>query len=242
MANRFYDPGAERAKKVDHLFGAIARRYDLINDVQSAGMHRLWKRRVVALADPRPGQVALDLCCGTGDLAFALAGRGATVIGVDFSRAMLGVAVERRGASPAPTVGFACGDALSLPVADATCDLVTIGYGLRNLADLPRGLAEIWRVLRPGGRLVALDFGKPDFVPWRAAYYAYLRLLVPVFGLMFCGNAHAYAYILESLRHYPAQHGVNQMLGELGAVNRRIVNLLGGAMSINYAEKPPPSP
>jgi demethylmenaquinone methyltransferase/2-methoxy-6-polyprenyl-1,4-benzoquinol methylase len=238
MANRFFDPGAERAEKVNHLFGAIARRYDLINDVQSLGLHRLWKRRVVHLAQPAPGRVALDLCCGTGDLALALAGCGAKVIGVDFSRAMLGVAAARRGAGGRSVVGLACGDALRLPVADAACDIVTVGYGLRNLADLPQGLREIWRVLAPGGRLVALDFGKPDFIPWRAAYYAYLRLLVPGFGLLFCGNASAYAYILESLRHYPAQRGVDTLLGELGAVNRRIVNLLGGAMSINYAEKP----
>src|SRR2546425_4427024 len=146
MANRFYDSGEQRSAKVRDLFAAIAPRYDLINDLQSFGLHRWWKRRLIQLAGVRHGEHALDLCCGTGDLAFALARRGAQVVGCDFSEAMLAVAQARfrkrlRAASapnrPQPATGnpkFLRGDALNLPFADASFHVVTIGYGLRNLA------------------------------------------------------------------------------------------------------------
>ena len=109
---------------------------------------------------------------------------------------------------------------------------------LRNLASWEQGLAEMWRVARPGGRLLALDFGKPDLAAWRAVYFAYLRVAVPLLGRCFAGDAQAYAYILESLRHYPAQRGVDARLREMGGRDTRLVNLLGGVMSINYAVKP----
>ncbi len=246
MANEFYSPGEQRAAQVNALFAAIAPRYDLINDVQSFGLHRLWKRRVVQLAQIRPGERALDLCCGTGDLAFALAARGAEVTGLDFNQSMLQVAEERKSKVQRlePKVGepngnpkFQQGDAQKLPFADATFDVVTVGYGLRNLASWETGLAEMSRVATPGARLLVLDFGKPDNAVWRAIYFGYLKLLVPVFGLVFCRNAGAYAYILESLKHYPAQRGVETRMRELGLTNVRVVNLLGGAMSINYGEK-----
>ena len=127
--------------------------------------------------------------------------------------------------------------ALRTPFPDAHFDVVTISYGLRNLASVDEGLREMWRVLKPGGRLLVLDFGKPDNAVWRGAYFAYLRFAVPVFGRLFCKNAAAYAYILESLQHYPAQRGVDEKLRALGAANARIVNFLGGVMSINVAEK-----
>jgi demethylmenaquinone methyltransferase/2-methoxy-6-polyprenyl-1,4-benzoquinol methylase len=236
MANQFYAPGAERADRVNALFARIAPRYDLINDLQSFGLHRLWKRRVISLARVQPGERALDLCCGTGDLAFALARRGAQVTGLDFSEPML--AVARRRAAREGAVTFSQGDALKLPFADAGFDIVTVGYGLRNLASWEAGLAEMKRVARPGGRLLVLDFGKPDNAQWRWLYFAYLRLFVPLLGLAFCGDAHAYAYILESLKHYPAQRGVAARMRDLGLAEVRTVNLLGGVMSINLAELP----
>jgi demethylmenaquinone methyltransferase / 2-methoxy-6-polyprenyl-1,4-benzoquinol methylase len=113
-----------------------------------------------------------------------------------------------------------------------------MGYGLRNLSSWETGLREMIRVAKPGGRIVVLEFGKPDNALWRALYFAYLRLCVPVFGLLFAGRADAYAYILESLKHYPAQRGVEKKMQDLGLKNVRIVNLMGGAMSFNYAEKP----
>jgi ubiquinone/menaquinone biosynthesis methyltransferase len=254
MANTFFDPGGERAAKVQELFARIAPRYDLINDLQSFGLHRYWKRRVVRLARPQPGQRALDLCCGTGDLARALARRGARVAALDFSEQMLDAAQVRESrvlsqtqgetphasrvthhASPPPC--FIRGDALRIPFADNSFNIVTVGYGLRNLASWETGLREMQRVAAPGGCLIVLDFGKPDNALWRGLYFGYLKLFVPWLGRIFCGDAGAYAYILESLKHYPAQHAVAAKMRDLGLVNVRTIALLGYAMSINYAEK-----
>ena len=244
MANKFYEPGEQRASRVHDLFAAIARRYDVINDLQSLGMHRCWKRRLVRLAGPQPGARALDLCCGTGDVAFALANEGVKVVGLDFSAPMLAVAQDRGArrsvpARPAVSPQFVRGDAMNIPFPDASFDIVTIAYGLRNLAKLEQGLREMWRVAKPGGRLLALDFGKPDHALWRSLYFGYLKAFVPLFGKMFCGDAQTHAYILESLKHYPAQQGVAAKMRELNCANVRVVNLLGGVMSINYGEKSP---
>jgi demethylmenaquinone methyltransferase / 2-methoxy-6-polyprenyl-1,4-benzoquinol methylase len=245
MGNEYYSPGDERASQVQRLFSAIATRYDCINDLQSFGWHRRWKRRVLALADLQPGQRALDVCCGTGDLAFALAAASAEVTGLDFNEAMLAVARQRQTGPPAPAAGrpveFVRGDAQSLPFADDSFDVVTVGYGLRNLASWETGLREMVRVATPGGRVLVLDFGKPDNRLWRSLYFGYLRLCVPLFGLFFCGNASAYRYILESLHHYPAQRGIEAKMRELGLVAVRLENLLGGAMSINAGTKPGPA-
>jgi demethylmenaquinone methyltransferase / 2-methoxy-6-polyprenyl-1,4-benzoquinol methylase len=234
MPESFYASDETRAQRVNDLFAAIAPRYDLINDLQSFGLHRRWKRRLVELAEIRHSDRALDLCCGTGDVAFALQAAGAEVIGCDFSEPMLAVARKRAAQS---NLVFAQADALHLPFAEETFDVVTISYGLRNLADFEGGLREMLRVLKPGGRLLILDFGKPDFAPWRAAYFAYLKVFVPLFGKVFCGNSATHAYILESLKKYPAQRGVSKMLTDLGCSESRIENLLGGVMSINTARK-----
>ena len=243
MSNPYYAPGEQRAAKVNDLFTAIARRYDLLNDLQSFGLHRCWKRRVAELAVVQSGCCALDLCCGTGDIAFALARRGAMVTGLDFSGKMLEMA-EIRSEKSGPKTGtrnptFIQGDAQQIPFPDATFDAVTIGYGLRNLASWEGGLAEMRRVAKPGARLVVLDFGKPANTLWRRIYFGHLRVSVPLIGWLFCGKADAYAYILESLNHYPAQSGVAEKMRELKLVNVRVIHLLGGAMAINYGEKPP---
>jgi demethylmenaquinone methyltransferase/2-methoxy-6-polyprenyl-1,4-benzoquinol methylase len=240
VTNRFYSPGAQRAAKVNDLFAAIATRYDLINDLQSFGLHRVWKRRLVRRATVNPAARALDLCCGTGDVAFALARRGLDVTGLDFSEPMLAVA-GRRAASlsgAACRVRFLLGDAQQIPFPDASFDVVTVSYGLRNLASLETGLREMGRVVKPGGRVLALDFGKPDNALWRAIYFAYLRRFVPLLGRWLCGDADTHGYILESLMHYPAQKGVASMMREMGLQEVGIVNLLGGIMSINHAERP----
>ena len=241
MSNVFYAPGEQRAARVNDLFAAIARRYDLLNDLQSFGWHRRWKRRVAELAGVPPGRRALDLCCGTGDIAFALARRGAEVTGLDFSRKMLEVAESRRlKNSKARTQNpvFIQGDAQKIPFPEATFDAVTVGYGLRNLTSWEKGLAEMRRVAGPGARLIVLDFGKPANALWRKIYFTHLRCSVPLIGRLFCGNADAYAYILESLKHYPAQLAVAEKMRALKLANVRVINLLGGAMAINYGEKP----
>jgi len=240
MGNEFYNSGSERATQVSRLFAMIAPRYDLINDLQSLGLHRRWKRRLAHEAAVQPGEHALDLCCGTGDVSFALAKCGATVTGLDFSKEMLAIAATRAAKSPSAEHNpqFIQGDAQKLPFADQSFDAITVGYGLRNLADWEAGLSEMVRVARPGARLVVLDCGKPENALWRTLYFGYLRLMVPVFGLLFCGKASTYSYILESLKHYPAQRGVEAKMRELGLVNVRVENILGGAMSINFGVKP----
>ncbi len=233
MPSEFYDPGAQRADKVKALFSRIARRYDLMNDLQSFGLHRYWKRKLIKLISPKPGQLALDLCCGTGDLALAMGRHGAEVVGLDFTEQMLLVAQSR-----SKSTTWLRADALHLPFADNSFDLVTVGYGLRNLAELDAGLREIRRVLRPAGKFATLDFGKPDNALWRSAYFGYLRLFIPLLGLIVAGSSGAYSYILESLLHYPAQRGIEFKLVQLGFQNVRTLNLLGGIMSINYGEAP----
>lgn len=244
MRNRYYIEGQGRADGVRDLFAAIAPRYDLVNDLQSFGLHRGWKRRLIRLAEVRPGERALDVCCGTGDLAFALAREGAVVTGLDFSEPMLEVARRRRERWELPGGGgggsraggppdFQGGDALSLPFEEGTFDLVTIGYGLRNLRDLDAGLAEMRRVTRDGGRMLVLDFGKPAQRWWRALYFLHLRIAVPVLGRLFCGDRESHAYILESLRRYPEAAEVGRRMEGAGWREVRWWNLLGGVMTIH---------
>ncbi len=241
MASPHGDFSGDASGRVRALFDRIAPRYDTINDVQSFWLHRTWKRRLVRMAldgSGAPGR-ALDVCCGTGDIALALAQAGAATTGLDFSAPMLQAARQRAATlAPVHAPQFVQGDALNLPFADASFDVVTCAYGLRNLTDLEGGLAQMRRVLTPGGRLLILDFGKPANTAWRAAYFAYLRFAVPVLGWLFCGDAAAYAYILESLRRYPAQEGVAATLRALGFVDVVVENLLGGVMSIHSARAP----
>jgi demethylmenaquinone methyltransferase/2-methoxy-6-polyprenyl-1,4-benzoquinol methylase len=239
MAKTYYQPGEQRAARVNQLFTRIAARYDLINDLQSFGLHRRWKKRVISEANPRAGDKALDLCCGTGDIALSLARKGAEVVGLDFSERMLEIARERQSKEgvDCSRIRFLRGDAQNIPFSDGTFDIVTIGYGLRNLTNWETGLREMQRVAKPGGRLVILEFGKPENWVWRSIYEAYLKLFSPALGLLFCGDSAAYSYILESLKQYPAQRVVGEKMREMGLENVRVINLLGGAMSINYGQR-----
>jgi demethylmenaquinone methyltransferase/2-methoxy-6-polyprenyl-1,4-benzoquinol methylase len=243
VTNKYYAPGEQRAERVNELFDSIAPRYDLVNDLQSLGLHRHWKGRLVKLADAKPGDRVLDVCCGTGDISLAFARAGLKVVGLDFSEGMLAVARQRlvAGRAAAGEAQFLKGDALHLPFPDGSFEVVTMGYGLRNLADWEAGLREMLRVLRPGGRLLVLDFGKPDNRLWRAIYFAYLKYVCPLLGRFACGDRDSYAYILESLKHYAAQRGVAARMTELQLTGVRIVNFLGGATSINMGVKPSPA-
>lgn len=236
MGSDYYVAGEARASRVRALFSRIAARYDFINDFQSFGLHRLWKNRLVRLSGVRPDEHVLDICTGTGDLAFRFGARGARVTACDFTEEMLTFARKRPGAE---AIAFQHGDALNLSFADRSFDIASMGYGLRNLSDLDRGLAEMHRVLKPGGRLLILDFGKPANGLWRAVYFTYLRFAVPIFGKLFCGDAAAYSYILDSLNAYPGQEPVAERLRSLGCESVRVVNLLGGIMAIHSARRSP---
>jgi demethylmenaquinone methyltransferase/2-methoxy-6-polyprenyl-1,4-benzoquinol methylase len=212
VESKFYQADEHRAEKVQQLFATIARRYDLLNDIMSAGLHRRWKRRLVELADGKckaeggkPKRV-LDLCCGTGDIALAFARAGADVTGADFTEEMLRVAKARTEA-----VRWVRADALGLPFPDNSFDVVSVGYGLRNLADIERGLREILRVLKPGGKFL---------------------------GRVFCGDPDTHGYILASLQDYPAQRGIQELMETCGYRECGFEEFWLGSMAINYGVKP----
>jgi len=204
-----FDPAD--AASVRRLFDSIAPRYDQLNDLLSLGLHRLWKRQAVAVLAPRPGQRLLDLCCGTGDLALVLAGRvrpSGLVIGLDAAAAPLALARRRAAAQPWLPLQWRCADALASGLADGWADGAAMAYGLRNLGDPARALAELHRLLRPGGRAAVLDFNRPDPADGPAArgveafQRLYLRgVVVPAATAL--GLAEAYAYLDESLRRFP---------------------------------------
>ena len=234
MAGSYLAKDEKRAEKVRELFDAIAPRYDLINDLQSFWLHRHWKRCLVQLAEVKPGQRTFDLCCGTGDIALALAGQGAKVTAMDFSEPMLKIAKHRKGDAK---IEYKTGDALNTGEPEAHYDCVTIAYGLRNLADFEGGLVEMHRVTKPGGKLLTLDFGKPPSRLVRFWCLGYLKWMVPCFGRIFCRDAPAYAYIHESLEDYPAQVGIADAMEKLGFEKLKTHNLLLGAMAINVGVK-----
>src|SRR5262245_27671500 len=222
------------------MFSRLARRYDLVNDVMSFGMHRVWKRQTVRLALSGVSRQArvLDLCCGSGDLCFLAEELGArSVVGVDFTLPMLEVARRRRRAGNR-TSRFIEADALKLPFPDGAFDVLTIGYGLRNVADIPAALCEMRRVLAPGGRAVVLDFGKPDSVLPAALYRAYLGTVMPAVGWIFHGDPQTYAYIPASLERYPAQRGVEALMKAAGFADVRYEERLLGTMGINIGAAP----
>jgi demethylmenaquinone methyltransferase/2-methoxy-6-polyprenyl-1,4-benzoquinol methylase len=240
MQNKYLSYDEKRAPRVREMFSRLAWRYDLVNDVMSAGLHRRWKRETVrlAVAETTGTTRVLDLCCGSGDLCFLAEERGAgSVVGADFTLPMLAVA-RRRARAGRSRARFVEADALTLPFPEGAFDAVTISYGLRNVADLSGALAEILRVLVPGGRLAVLDFGKPRNRIAGALYMAYLRTVVPAMGWIFHGDPDTYRYIPDSLERYPGQRGVHRLLHDAGFENPRFHDRLLGAMGINVGEKP----
>ena len=188
------------------MFDAIAPRYDLLNHVLSAGLDRRWRNQAIDALSLSPGARVLDLCTGTADLAVAAATRlsGARVLGVDFSSEMLRLGlVKVRGGAHRDAIRLVRGDAANIPVATASCDAVTIGFGIRNVAEPGKALAEIARVLRPGGRLAILEFGQPRIPGVRTLYAWYFRYLLPLIGRMVSRHDSAYSYLPASVGSFP---------------------------------------
>lgn len=231
----------EKARKVAAVFSSVARRYDVMNDVMSAGLHRLWKRFAVELLALRPGQRVLDLAAGTGDLSALMAPRiGATgqLIASDINAAMLREGRQRlTNDGIVGNIGYVLADAEKLPFCDDYFDAVTIAFGLRNVTHKDRALREMCRVLRPGGQLLVLEFSKvtPALAP---LYDAYSFNVLPRVGQLIAGDADSYRYLAESIRMHPDQAQMKQMIEQAGFVRADFYNLTAGVVAIHRGFKP----
>ena len=231
LRDAFSTPDAKR-RHVRKLFSTIADRYDLITAVLSYGQDARWKRTLIAQARVQRGERALDLACGTGDIAFAAAAQGARVVGLDITHRMLQLARQKSNA-----VTFLTGDMTSLPFHSQTFDLITTGYGLRNVPDLTAAIDEMARVLRPGGRLLSLDFNRPEAAVVRAAYLSYLAVVGSALGWLLHRDPDTYRYIPESIRRYPGAAGVATLLAARGFTAVRAKPLLFGLMTLHSAHR-----
>lgn len=219
---------------VRRLFATIADRYDLITVLLSFGRDRGWKRRLVELSGAQPGTRAIDLACGTGDIAFGLAARGARVVGLDLTPRMIELA---RGKRAGHAASFAVGDMMALPLPDACADVVTAGYGIRNVPRIEPALAETCRVLRPGGTFLSLDFNRPAQPLVRAVYLSYLTLVGSALGFVLHRDPDTYRYIPESIRRYPGAPAVCDLMRSAGFSHAEWIPVLGGLMAIHRAVK-----
>ena len=224
-----------KRRYVRRLFATIADRYDFITGFLSYGQDRRWKRRLIELAAAGPTDRVLDLACGTGDLLFAAAQTARSAIGLDITHRMLELARRRHIAGGRGRPALVTGDMLALPFHNASFDVVTTGYGLRNVPDLYVALEEIHRVLAPGGRFLSLDFNRPTQPAVRAMYLVYLTIVGSALGVILHGDPNTYRYIPESLRLYPGSAGVSRLMKEAGFVDVQVVPLLGGLMAIHSA-------
>jgi demethylmenaquinone methyltransferase/2-methoxy-6-polyprenyl-1,4-benzoquinol methylase len=236
----------EFAAQVRSMFDRIAGVYDLMNRVMTAGLDSRWRARTVERAELRPGDSALDVCCGTGDLAFELAravGPEGRVDACDFSERMLELAGEKQRARQAQRAGelapidFRWADALELPYEDDSFDAVTVGFGVRNLADLDRGLAQLARVLKPRGRLVILEITQPQRPPLSTFFRLWFDRAVPLLGTL-AGDRDAYSYLPDSVRSFPAPERLAALLDAAGLREVRWLLFAGGIMAIHSGVKP----
>jgi demethylmenaquinone methyltransferase / 2-methoxy-6-polyprenyl-1,4-benzoquinol methylase len=217
------------------MFDRIAGVYDLMNTAMTAGLHHGWRARAADRAELSEGDSALDLCCGTGDLALELRARvGASgrVVGADFSERMLELANEKALERGMPDVTFEWADALELPYSDASFDAVTVGFGVRNLADLDAGVGEMARVLRPGGRLVILEITQPQKPPLSTFFSLWFDRAVPLLGRL-AGDPEAYSYLPESVRSFPPPDGLAAIMDRAGFERIRYTILAGGIIAIH---------
>ncbi|MFC6288020.1 demethylmenaquinone methyltransferase [Nocardioides sp. GCM10027113] len=215
---------------VRRMFDAVARRYDVTNDVLSLGQDRRWRREVLAAVDPLPGERVLDLAAGTGTSSEPFLERGATVVPCDFSLGMLQVGKQAR-----PHLPFTAGDGTRLPFADGTFDAVTISFGLRNIVDPAAGLREMRRVTRQGGRIVVCEFSHPTNPAFRTVYLEYLMKALPAISRTVSSAPDAYVYLAESIRAWPDQAGLAAMMAEAGWRAPEWRNLSGGIVALHRA-------
>ena len=239
----FRDVGArEKVALVRGVFDRVAGRYDLMNDLMSAGVHRLWKDATAAKLNPQPGETIVDCAGGTGDLARRYAamtrraqkrrgGPDAKVMVIDYNAEMIAAGRER-GFEPELT--WTVGDAMALPLPDACADAYTIGFGIRNVADVAQALREARRVLKPGGRFLCLEFSRPITEPLQAAYDAYSFKVIPALGGLVAGDRDSYQYLVESIRRFPDQSTFAAMMREAGFGRVGWTNFTGGVAALHH--------
>ena len=233
-------PEAEKAGMVHGVFTRVASKYDIMNDLMSAGMHRLWKDAMMDWLAPRPGQRLLDVAGGTGDVSFRFLKRapGATATVLDMTESMLISGRQRADAdSMADRLSWVVGDAMALPFADNSFDVYTISFGIRNVTRIADALKEAYRVLRPGGRLMVLEFSRipNDLAQW--AYDKYSFNVIPVMGQIVAGDRDSYQYLVESIRKFPPMPAFEQMIRSAGFANTKVEPIMGGLVAIHSGWK-----
>jgi demethylmenaquinone methyltransferase/2-methoxy-6-polyprenyl-1,4-benzoquinol methylase len=227
----------EKTRRVGAVFSSVARRYDIMNDLMSGGMHRLWKDRFVNRVKPRAGEAILDMAGGTGDVAFRMARRGALVTVADINPDMLEVGKERAARRGLDALGWAVENAEKLTFADASFDAYTIVFGIRNVTDIPAALKEAHRVLKRGGRFYCMEFSSSDWPGFSEIYERFASSVIPRIGKAVADDEESYSYLVESIRRFPRPPVFKRMVGEAGFVRASAEPMLGGLVTIHSGWK-----
>ena len=227
----------EKTRRVGSVFQRVAARYDLMNDLMSGGAHRLWKNEFVARVKPRPGEAILDMAGGTGDIAFRMAAKGASVTVADINPAMLDVGIERAARRGIQNLAWAEQNAESLTFTGGIFDAYTIAFGIRNVTDIPAALREAHRVLRYGGRFFCLEFSTTEWPVFGEVYDAYSHKVVPKIGKLVADDEEAYRYLIESIRRFPAMPAFKAMIEAAGFTQVSATPILGGLVAIHSGWK-----
>jgi demethylmenaquinone methyltransferase / 2-methoxy-6-polyprenyl-1,4-benzoquinol methylase len=227
----------EKTARVGAVFSTVARKYDVMNDAMSGGLHRLWKDRFVRRVKPRGGEQILDMAGGTGDVAFRLAAGGASVTVADINQDMLDVGIERAIAQGLTDLVWSCQNAEQLAFPDRVFDAYTIAFGIRNVTHIDRALAEAFRVLKYGGRFFCLEFSTTQWPGFKEAYDLYSHHVVPRLGRAIAGDEESYRYLVESIRRFPPMREFESMIGRAGFVRTRVEPIMGGLVAIHSGWK-----
>ena len=227
----------EKTRRVGEVFSGVARKYDLMNDAMSGGMHRLWKDRFVRRVKPQPGEVILDMAGGTGDIAFRMAAHGAEVTVADINQEMLDVGVERAMQRGIDGLVWSRQNAEALSYPDRMFDAYTIAFGIRNVTHIDKALAEAHRVLKYGGRFYCLEFSTNEWPGFKEAYDFYSHKIVPQLGKAIAGDAESYRYLIESIRRFPPMPEFEGMIRQAGFVRTKVEPIIGGLVAIHSGWK-----